>query len=743
MLRRLLPVLLVASIAASSAAPQSEPVTRFREVTGYSLFITVKSNDDMKAADSDDSLREKLDESFVARIDLTERHFDDDGVQWDGDGTAEQVLEEVRKETHFGGNFVQETTGKGRGRSKTHAALYINERRKTFNVSINTEYIPASLTGYKNDFGQTETISGDTSLITTGLRWLTEEYPLPDSGLDLNVDKPYPKEQCGTYLESLDWLQVHKEHPHLGRVHAELVPIGNDEPDLIVEADGYRDWLPRGQEGVDNGLPGATLPITARVVSRTGGTLEAEWIRFELKQVTREPGVCINAPREPAKNEPPDLSFEPVVGSAIVSGPERLVAQTSGGRVSSSAVVAASFDFGAYAVLEVTARVNGKTLTGHMAGEPRGTPITLPKCTGSSRVADAWRATAGIGDEMDDSDAETDPVREAIPGDGLTLYEEYRGLVAKIGHIRLDPRRKELMLDDRIEAMAASSPAVDAAAVQGTLLFQNATGIQVRWLKPEGHKDRVVNFNHGSATHRKSDQHALVLKPAGLDDLARRQPGEAARCVYTRNAPHPSPSLVDHLAVFTDMTGAQPAVDADLRPVTLDTVAWSVAHELLHAVGVKHHGAGDRSGVVWEQQSPPWVVKENGAPIDLRLENEPAGLQPYAIEQFRQTRLAGVFPEGPIAVAVQGGERSGDQRCLMRYAGAPAYEPAGGNSRKRVFVLPEERDTPGTGLCTSGNGTGVNAHDRPGGLPSRYGDSSNGGCGQQIRVTDIENTPAR
>ena len=39
MVRPLLPVLLVASIVVSSAAPRSEPVTRFREVTGYSLSL--------------------------------------------------------------------------------------------------------------------------------------------------------------------------------------------------------------------------------------------------------------------------------------------------------------------------------------------------------------------------------------------------------------------------------------------------------------------------------------------------------------------------------------------------------------------------------------------------------------------------------------------------------------------------------------------------------------------------------
>ena len=57
-------------------------------------------------------------------------------------------------------------------------------------------------------------------------------------------------------------------------------------------------------------------------------------------------------------------------------------------------------------------------------------------------------------------------------------------------------------------------------------------------------------------------------------------------------------------------------------------------------------------------------------------------------------------------------------------------------------VIAEGRDAAGTGLCTSGVGTGINAHNRPNGLPSRYGDSGTGGCGGQIRVSDVENAPA-
>ena len=46
-------------------------MTRFRAVEGYSLFITVKSDDDMKVEFQGELLQRKYKETFTARIDLT------------------------------------------------------------------------------------------------------------------------------------------------------------------------------------------------------------------------------------------------------------------------------------------------------------------------------------------------------------------------------------------------------------------------------------------------------------------------------------------------------------------------------------------------------------------------------------------------------------------------------------------------------------------------------------------------
>ena len=87
----------------------------------------------------------KYKDDCVARVDLKQRHLDNDYVEWTGEGVSEQTLEEKRKEVSFGGSFVQEVQAAGKGSSKVKVKLYIDELQKTFQVSVDAEYIPANL----------------------------------------------------------------------------------------------------------------------------------------------------------------------------------------------------------------------------------------------------------------------------------------------------------------------------------------------------------------------------------------------------------------------------------------------------------------------------------------------------------------------------------------------------------------------------------------------------------------------
>src|SRR5262249_37315892 len=98
------------------------------------------------------------------------------------------------------------------------------------------------------------------------------------------------------------------------------------------------------------------------------------------------------------------------------------------------------------------------------------------------------------------------------------------------------------------------------------------------------------------------------------------------------------------------------------------------------------------------------------------------GKRPYALTGPRQAWI-GAF----------GGQHSGNEDCIMRYAVADAY-PRG--SKRYLISAPEAG---GLGLCEDTKGTGVNDldHPRPPATSSRYGDATkNKACKQQFCVND-------
>ena len=69
-----------------------------------------------------------------------------------------------------------------------------------------------------------------------------------------------------------------------------------------------------------------------------------------------------------------------------------------------------------------------------------------------SKIAKAF---GGSGADQDDTDAM--PAGDGKPGDGLSRYEEYRGVHVNGQHQRLDPDTKELFV--RIDANNTDMPA--------------------------------------------------------------------------------------------------------------------------------------------------------------------------------------------------------------------------------------------------------------------------------------------
>ena len=81
-------------------------------------------------------------------------------------------------------------------------------------------------------------------------------------------------------------------------------------------------------------------------------------------------------------------------------------------------------------------------IVGYLDGDPSQTEVRLPMRSASSFIADSWKKSHGVNGVSDNADNETDPKGDGNPGDGLTLYEEYRGFIEDGQHIEGDPKRR-------------------------------------------------------------------------------------------------------------------------------------------------------------------------------------------------------------------------------------------------------------------------------------------------------------
>jgi hypothetical protein len=374
-----------------------------------------------------------------------------------------------------------------------------------------------------------------------------------------------------------------------------LVPVCEDaEVEVEIEAVGrtgqtaYEQWIPAGTL---TGAAGAHLQVTARAKGPNGRKPDfavKEFV-FRLNATSREPGVCLNFPLNATpkggKRAAPDLKFAGAGGGNDAEFQEkRLPSTTDQDGLPSAQAVVECFDWGAWGDLTVTAMLDdGREVAGHLKGDQAAVLIPLPKRGAGSYIADAWkqqhRTTAG-----DDDDDEKDPPSKDGDGDGFTLYEEYRGFVEDGRHVEGDPARKDFFVLNLIGA--------DARA--GIALFETDSGLRVHSrLRPAemSQQARLMNGNHAEAPHR-VDQHGVWIKEfPSVQTLG----VSGAATPLTKAGVAGRPGLTIGIGIL-----ARNDPDSDFnQPYNLPArdvfVAYdrAIAHELLHSVGVEHHGTGN------------------------------------------------------------------------------------------------------------------------------------------------------
>lgn len=533
--------------------------------------------------------------------------------------------------------------------------------------------------------------------------WSWEELVAAKRRLGESMDEDYPK-----------------KNQTRGRITWTLQPADPLDVELVLEAIGDEEWLPEARE--DEQTPANDLPLRATLVAKNGGDLSqrAVEITFSLAEVSREPGVALNFPVGSAATTP-DLQFVAARNPGdVVLGPEGRSITVRGAALDRADVVVSSLDWGAFGSVEAWARLqNGRVVRARLK-EPGRAQLQVPRRSQGGFIADAWRTRHGFtGADGEDSDTQTGNPRL---GDGLTAYEEYRGLVVAGRHTResdhLDPKRKDLVVLNEI----------GAAAQSGLALFESASDIHVVEMRAtELPKSREVNSHRATATG--GAQHALLLVQETLQGgiAGVNRPAE-----LLGKTPKLSEVVVVDTAMAQQMYAEQAAVVTAAgmtMPYTVEEdIAQTVAHEIAHGVGAPHHG-----------KTTEYVGQRK---VTVRMKDWPV----YGVDGVRVQPTE----ERPIELSGRigrpGNDASGDLACIMAYPNFYQWAAVGPTAGPHQFyALPPQ--PVGRTFCTTSSGTGVNArrHKLPNGVtaPSFFGnaggqaeDAPQGNCLGAMKVRD-------
>lgn len=509
-----------------------------------------------------------------------------------------------------------------------------------------------------------------------------------------------------------------------------LEPAALEELRLeIEEPSAYPTWRP---DTTPDRAAGTPLEVTARLMTKSGGQPKTpvQSFEWELTGTSREPGVAMNFPVLATDNRP-DLELD-AAGAFFVLEKEnqRLVRAVQSGF--SDAVKVVPYDWGGWSTLQVTAVLSdGRRITGRLKGQNE-TGLRVPKRAPDSHVADGWKQAKGVKgpDTLDDDDF---PVGDGTKGDGLTLYQEYRGFYQDGQRLEGEPKRKDFFI--RLKQAGV--------ALNGVGKFKRITNLRVHhaFKDSEFPPSRVMNANRSQGAHV-ADQHGVIIQ------IDRNRQGSA----IAKGGPGTPRSISS-----VDLMG-------NIASQSTQWINATVAHELAHCVNVYHHGEGDPGKILWvmidgkvyeataANPTPAeiYVLDENYGDMTAALATEmqafhdalvsrrddPAGKSPLSDAEKKLIQAGNTMV---VHLAKDHGPHSGNGNCVMRYDCAETYVLR----RQKNIRIWNFTEPVGGAFCKDATGTEVNRSGRP--PQDRYGAaaSGRGNCAAQILVNDAAKAPNR
>jgi hypothetical protein len=292
-----------------------------------------------------------------------------------------------------------------------------------------------------------------------------------------------------------------------------------DPPMPLPLVGKYANWLPAGSPNASE--PGTNLFVYVIIREKGSDSLTpvsyAKAKFFCHLESSNEPGVCLNWPSKENALDTPDLKFNLDQDTLTVSS-DGQYAETKRSDLNHLLLVIDCFDYGAYGKLTVSAQIEGMgEVQAFLHSDKTRAYLSIPKDEDGNRIADAWEKQQiglpqGLPADWDDAPW---PANQYSKGDGISLYEKYRGFMFDKVHERLNPMVKHLFVYDQSGAVVL----LMLPGHGGSSFITASGGIRLRmvdkntWTGPGAvaNQKRNVNFNTSGFGHA-VDQHALHVR---------------------------------------------------------------------------------------------------------------------------------------------------------------------------------------------------------------------------------------
>ena len=207
------------------------------------------------------------------------------------------------------------------------------------------------------------------------------------------------------------------------------ISFGVTYPAEIITPDNWDTIVISGNYG-RGGLLSLRVSINASEESARDSS-----VTFNLENVTSWKGYCMNA----GTKSDFDLQFVPPAeqisnGITWSGGNQSITASWEGNAPAGFTVQLKCYDYGAYGELVATLY--------HMTPSHR---FKIPKDENGNRIADGWKNDETIRYNPSD-DNESGPDGNSYPGDGFSIFEEYRGFMVKELFESTSPTDKDIFI---------------------------------------------------------------------------------------------------------------------------------------------------------------------------------------------------------------------------------------------------------------------------------------------------------